>query len=243
MKTQKLLLADASPEFCAALTKALGGTYELRVCKDGLQALAVLEEFGPDILVTDLALSGLDGLSLLRAAGKLNRRPAMLVTTRYSSAYIESVIGQIGVDYMMLKPCDFRALAERIHDLTQCETKCMCTQPPRTAICGILLALGVPAGRRGYGYLETIIELYRQDPGRSLTKDLYPTAGKVNGANGTAVERAVRGVIETAWENRDEALWRQYFPVGRSGYVPKPTNRSFVAAVALAIGDPEQRYA
>lgn len=243
MKTRKLLLADASPEFCAALTRALIGSFEVRTCRDGLQAQAMLEEFCPDILVTDLALPGLDGVSLLRAAASKTKRPALLVTTRYTSAYVENVIGQIGVDYMMLKPCDIRALAERIHDLTQSDSEIVTQPAPRTAVCGILLALGLQVGRRGYSYLEAIIEMYRQDPGRSLTKDLYPTAGRLHQANGAAVERAVRGVIETAWDNRDEALWRQYFPVGRGGYVPKPTNRAFIAAVAMALEGQQQRFA
>lgn len=240
MKLQKLLLADTSPEFCAALGQMLAGEYELRVCRDGLEALELLGEFRPDVLVTDLALPGLDGLSLLRTAAALTHRPALLATTRISTPFIQEVIGQIGVDYMMLKPCDIRSLAERVRDLSQCDGGHVCAPVQRNALSSLLLSLNVPAGRRGYTYLEIVIELYRQDPNRSLTKDLYPTAGRVNQSNGPAVERTIRSVIEDAWKDRDEAVWRLYFPVSRSGMVAKPTNRAFIAAVAAALGIQEQ---
>lgn len=239
----KLLLADPSPEFCAAIIRVLTGAYDVRVCKDGLQAQAMLEEFCPDILVADLALPGLDGLSLLQKAAAKPKRPALLVTTCYTSSYIEGVIGQIGVDYMMRKPCDVRALAERVDDLSQTDSKTVALPTPRTTLCTILLALSLPVGRKGYKYLEEMIELYRQDPSRSLTKDLYPTVGRMHRTNGAAVERAVRSVIEDAWKDRDEAVWRLYFSMGRGGYVPKPTNGSFIAAVAMALEQQQQRYA
>lgn len=243
MDTRKLLVADASPSFCVALSETLGGAYDLRVCNDGLQALALLDSFRPDILVTDLALPGLDGISLLRSAAACANRPILLVTTRFCSAYIESVISELGVDYMMFKPCDMRALAERIHDLSLCDMVCQPASCTRTAISNVLLALGVPAGRKGYPYLETIIELYRQDPGRSLTKDLYPAVGRANRTSGISVERAIRGVIQTAWEQRDETVWRRYFTPCRSGVMPRPTNRAFIATLAEVLGRQEQRQA
>ena len=91
--------------------------------------------------------------------------------------------------------------------------------------------------------MEIIIELYRRDPGRSLTKDLYPTAGQDYGATGAAVERSVRGVIETAWLKRDVLVWRQYFPTSRFGLLTKPTNRTFIAMVAAVLENMQQRGA
>lgn len=243
MDTRKLLIADASASFCSALTEALGGAYELRICHDGLQALGLLETFRPDMLITDLALPGLDGISVLKAAAAGSRRPAMLVTTRFCSSFIESAVGEIGVDYLVFKPCDIRALVERIHDLSQCASPAPTAIPVRTVWSNILLTLGVPAGRKGYTYLEEIIELYRQDPGRSLTKELYPAVGNANRTNGVSVERAIRGAIQTAWEQRNETIWRLYFTPTRDGLMPRPTNRMFIATLAEAIGREEKRRA
>lgn len=243
MKTRKLLLADSSSSFCAALSEILGASYELRVCHDGAKALLQLESFCPDVLVTDLTLPGVDGIALIRAAAGKACRPAILVTTRFSSPYIENVLIQAGVDYMMFKPCDIRALAERIDDLSTQGCNVLNAGNICPVSANMLLALGINVGRKGYTYLEQIIDLFRQDPSRSLTKDLYPTVGRNNHAAAAAVERAIRGVIQTAWNNRDEAIWRLYFTPGRSGMVARPTNRAFIATIAQVMAQQEQRQA
>ena len=243
MEIRKLLVADASPGFCAALSEMLGCMYELWICNDGAQALEALETFRPDILVTDLTLPGLDGISLLRAAAAYPKCPVRLVTTRYNSPYIEGMIGQLGVDYVMMKPCDIRALADRIHDLSQCGSTVPAVPCQHTGIGNLLWSLGVCAGRKGYPYLTRIIELYQQDPARSLTKDLYPTVGREFGTSGIAVERVIRSAIHTAWEQRDELIWRLYFPVGCGGRVPRPTNRVFIATLAQALGKQQRLQA
>jgi len=234
MKTPKLLVADASAVFSAALVTILGGEYEIRVCQDGLQAVTQLENFCPDVLVADLALTGVDGMTLLRAAAARKSRPALLAITRIASSFVQDMLEKIGVDYLMLKPCDVRCLAERIRELSwrepEAELSPQCEDSKE-----ILMRLGLQIGRRGYLYLERIIAMYASDPDRSLTKDLYPTVGRDNRTSALAVERAVRGAIEAAWHNRDEGIWRQYFHTGPQGTVPRPTNRQFIAAVAAAL--------
>ena len=231
MERRKLLVADASVCCCEALVEALHGTFDVRMCHDGNQALSVLDSFCPDVMVVDLTLPGLDGLTLLRMAAQRRNRPALLATTRFYSEYIERVIGQIGVDYVMVKPFHFPALAERVTELGQCDS---CVEPVSLdETRGMLLELGVRPSRKGFGYLEELIDLYRQNPGKSMTKELYPEVGKRNHTSAQAVERAVRDAVGWAWNYRDETVWRRYFSAGRSGQLYRPTNREFIAAVAM----------
>ena len=243
METRKLLVADSSASFCAALADALGGAYELRTCNDGLQAQALLESFQPDLLVTDLALPGLDGLSVLKAAGFASKRPKTLVTTRYTSPYIERAINEVGVDYLMMKPCDVQALAERIQDMSQ-SVCCSVPMPiPRTTTSNVLLALGVSVKHKGYQYLEIGIGLFEKDPQQSMTKALYPTLAKRYDTSRESIERAIRSAIQSAWDNRDEKVWRLYFQPCRNGMVPRPTNKVFIAALAEVLGNQERQRA
>lgn len=231
MERKKLLVADPSAIWCQALAWELEGSFEVRVCHDGNQAWAMTESYCPDVMVVDLALPGLDGLSLLQRAAGMEHRPALLAVSPLYSVYIESAINRIGVDYAMLKPCDISALAEHITELAQgddfCEPVC------RDGTCGLLLELGIRPARKGFGYLEDLINLYRQNPGASMTKDLYPKVAKQNRTSPHGVERAVRDAIEQAWNSRNEAIWRKYFAVGRSGQICRPTNREFIARVAV----------
>jgi two-component system response regulator (stage 0 sporulation protein A) len=186
------------------------------------------------VLVVDLTLPGLDGISVLKAAAACPKRPVMLALTRFCSPYIENALGTLGVDYLMYKPCNMTALVERIFDLSCCGT----AEPvihPKTAVGNMLMALGIPVNRKGYGYLETAIELYEQTPGLSMTKELYPIVAKQCGGNRTSVERAMRGLIHEAWEQRDERVWRLYFRTSQVGIVPRPTNLTFISTLAAVL--------
>lgn len=232
---KKIFVADTSEVFCKTLMSALGADYEGCFCEDGFRAMKMLKEFQPQILVTDMTLPGVDGLTLLRTAAELPNRPVLLVTSRIYTPFIEAALEQIGVDYIMRKPCDIHCLAERILELSRTG------QEPQYAICpavgadALLQALKLNPCRDGYGYLGQIVEMYLQNSHRSLTKDLYPAAGMARHTSGLAVERAIRGVIEDAWIHRDEAVWRQYFAADRQGHVARPTNKEFIVAVAMAM--------
>lgn len=232
MEIRRLLVADASAEFCDALAAVLGGTYELRICHDGLKAKTLLDSFQPDLLVLDLTLPGLDGIAVLRAAAAAPCRPSILVTTRFLSSYIESAVEALGVDYLMMKPCDLRALADHIHSLSDCGTRVFVPAGPEVSVTNMLLALNVSTKRRGYRYLETAVTLFEQDPGQSVTKSLYPAVAKLCGCSRASVERAIRAAVHCAWERRDEKVWRLYFRPCRDGSVPRPTNTEFIATLA-----------
>jgi DNA-binding NarL/FixJ family response regulator len=75
----KVVLADAQPVFLAGMKHVLDtdGHFEVAAaCTTGAEALAAVLEQRPDVLVTDLHLKGIDGLSVL---GQLQQRN---VTTR-----------------------------------------------------------------------------------------------------------------------------------------------------------------
>lgn len=230
MERRKLLIADSSACWCQALAKELEGTFEVRSCHDGNQAWTMADRFAPDVMVVELTLPGMDGLTLLQKVAGLEKRPALLTVSPFYSRYIEGVINRIGVDYAMLKPCDLSALAEHLEDLVPEE---LWTKPVSIDnICAQLLELGIQPSRKGFGYLEDLVKLYRSNPCVSMTKDLYPEVAKQNRTSPQAVERAVRDAIGRAWNYRDEVLWRQYFPVGRGGMISRPTNRAFIATLA-----------
>ena len=233
MDKLKMLIADGSEEFASALADLVRGAYVLRQSRDGLEALALLGSFRPDILVLDLMLPGLDGISLLRQAAAAGLQPMVLATSRYVSDYVVEAVNQLGVGYLMMKPCDVRATAARLQDLTQRLKQPLFTQPdPRTAVSNLLLALGVPTKLRGYTYLrEAVLERMR-DPAQSVTKELYPTVAALCAATPIQVERSIRSAIAAAWTRRDEQMWRMYFQPDPDGQLPRPTNAAFISRLA-----------
>lgn len=230
MERRKLLIADPSVCWCQALEKKLEGIFDVRMCHDGNQAWTMAEGFAPDVMVVDLALPGMDGLTLLQKLAGLENRPALLAVSPFYSAYIEGAITRIGVDYAMVKPCDISALAEHVAELAPCAVWIKPVSGDR--VCARLLELGIQPSRKGFGYLEDLVKLYRSNPCASMTKDLYPEVAKCNCTSAQAVERAVRDAISRAWSCRDEVSWRKYFSAGRNGMISRPTNRAFIARLA-----------
>ena len=233
MEMQKVLIADGSEEFRQALADALRGIYHIRTSREGNEALALVMDYEPDILVLDLMLPGLDGLSLLQSAAAAGKKMLVLATTRFLSAYVIDAASRLGVGYLMRKPCDIQAIVYRIADLSQCLKPVPAAAPdPRTMVSNMLLELNIATKRRGYGCLREAILLMSRNPGQSITKELYPAVGALCGAHREQVERVIRTAIDAAWRQRDEKIWRLYFPPQAGGQIPRPTNAAFICRLA-----------
>lgn len=233
MDALKLLIADGNEEFRLALTQALQGVYYVRSCETGMEALEILRCYRPDILVLDLMLPELDGISLLQSAIAAGIRPMVLATTSFLNDYVLDCAEKIGVGYMMRKPCDIRATVARIADLSQRLQPAPVTQPDsRTTVTNLLLSLGVPTKLHGYAYLREAVLLMAKDPGQSITKELYPKVAALCGCDPKHVERSSRNAIASAWRCRDERVWQLYFPPGTDGTIPRPTNGTFISRLA-----------
>jgi len=229
----KLLIADTGEEFRQALADQVRGAYRVRVCQEGNQALDLILAFKPDLLVLDMMLPGLDGISILEEAARCGVRPVVLAVTKYPTDYMIEAAARCGVRYMMVKPCKISATVARLQDLAEHLEPMAVSQPDlRTAVTNILLSLGISTKLRGYAYLrEAILEMANQ-PGQSVTKLLYPAVGKICGASKIQVERSIRSAINKAWENRDKARWQMYFPAASGGAPERPTNAVFITAIA-----------
>lgn len=234
MERMKLLIAEGAEDFRLALAELLQGMYAVRECADGNQALDIMRSFMPDILVLDLMLPGLDGISLLQSAADAGLTPMVLATTRFVSDYVMDAVDRLGVEYLMVKPCDVRATISRIGDLSKrIKQPRLFSQPdPRTYVSNLLLTLGISTKLKGYGYLREAIQLMARDPDQSITKELYPAVGEICGGAAVHVERSIRSAIAAAWEKRDEQLWLQYFPADGDGTARRPTNAAFISRLA-----------
>lgn len=233
MELRKLLIADANEEFRMALADQLAGTYSVRVCGDGKQALQLIHNTKYEVLVVDLMLPELDGISLLQQMAQEGICPMVLATTRFANDYVMVSAERLGVGYVMIKPCDVRATVARIRDLTE-HLKPVCVSAPdsQTVVTNMLLELNVPTKLRGFACLrEAVLETMR-NPGQLMTKELYPKVAKICDGNAQQVERSIRSAIHAAWINRDDQVWGMYFCSNQEGYFVKPTNSEMISCLA-----------
>ena len=229
---RKLVIADASEEFRQALADLLRSNYIVRLCRDGNETLEALRTMKPDILVLDLLLPGLDGISLLQKAADLSLNPMVLATTGFCNDYVLDSMDQLGVCYVMMKPCDLYAVAARIADLHRQLKPQPVTRPdPRTMVCNILLSLSVPTKLKGYACLREAILETMKDPAQQITKELYPKVAKICDGNAVHVERSIRTAMDHAWDRGDHELWCRYFPNAQQ----RPTNAVFISRITEAL--------
>lgn len=233
MDKPKLLIVDNQEEFRMILAETLQGNFRICQAGNGKEAIALLEDFRPDVLVLDLFLPELDGISLLQWVQEHQLSPGVLVLTRFWNEYMERSIGRMKVDYVMYKPCSLRAVTERVKDILRKEQgRKQIEAASRAAVTGFLLELGVPAQLDGYDYLQKAIPIYASNPSQALTKELYCAVGENCRASAIQVERSIRTATKSAWARRDESVWRQYFPAEGARAHRCPTNGEFISRLA-----------
>ena len=238
-----VLIADGAEEFCSALSAALqrsDGFQVVGTAGDGEQAIRMIGERKPDILVLDLMLSKQDGFSVLKSMANMERRPVTLATSTFLTEYVSSAAAGLGVKYLMLKPCDMSALVERLEEIRGGESP-RTTGPRRldktgieSMVTGIIHEIGVPAHIKGYQYLREaiIIAVNDMDVINAITKVLYPQVAKTFGTTPSRVERAIRHAIEVAWDRGDLDTLQRFFGYTVSNTKGKPTNSEFIALIA-----------
>ena len=241
--TSTVFIADSAEDFCSGLTAALqraDGFRVLGTAGDGEQAIRMIEEKKPDILVLDLMLAKKDGISVLKAIANMEHKPITIATSAFLTEYVSTAAANLGVRYLMLKPCDMDALVERMEEIRGGESLRYPVQRRtdkvsiETLVTNIIHEIGVPAHIKGYQYLREaiIIAVNDMDVINAITKVLYPQVAKNFGTTPSRVERAIRHAIEVAWDRGDLDTLQKFFGYTVSNTKGKPTNSEFIALIA-----------
>jgi two-component system response regulator MprA len=115
---QRILIVDDEPAVREALQRSLAFEgYSTEVAVDGLDALARAESYGPDLIVLDIQMPRMDGLTAarrLRATGTTT--PILMLTARDTVG--DRVTGlDAGADDYLVKPFELDELFARIRAL------------------------------------------------------------------------------------------------------------------------------
>ncbi|MEW7849347.1 response regulator [Massilia aurea] len=109
-----IMIVEDEPELAAVIADyARAAGYVPSVHGDGVQALAAIRAAPPALIVLDLMLPGVDGLSLCRAVRAFSDVPIVMVTARVEE--IDRLLGlELGADDYLCKPFSPRELMARI---------------------------------------------------------------------------------------------------------------------------------
>ncbi|WP_437752772.1 sigma-54-dependent transcriptional regulator [Sorangium sp. So ce1389] len=108
----RILIVDDEANARAALSEILREEgYTTETAADGFKALGKLEEFAPDVVLTDLKMPGLDGIRMMEKAQLALPDATFVVMTAFGtiSSAVEAV--KKGAYNYLTKPLDFSVLA------------------------------------------------------------------------------------------------------------------------------------
>lgn len=84
------------------------------VCKDGLEAYDMIIDEYPDIVITDIKMPALDGLSLINRALSINKNIEFIILSGYSEFELAQQAMSYGVRHYLLKPCGENELIDAV---------------------------------------------------------------------------------------------------------------------------------
>jgi CheY-like chemotaxis protein len=117
MPSERVLIVDDNPQNLK-LARVLLSTegYDARVAIDAEQALTVLEEFTPNLILMDIQLPGMDGLELTRRlkATPETRNIVIVALTAYAMKGDEDKARAAGCDGYIAKPINVRTLPSAV---------------------------------------------------------------------------------------------------------------------------------
>ena len=114
MTTRKgrVLIVDDERNARSALVDLLGEEgYATESASDGLKALALMESFEPEVVLTDLKMPGLDGIGLLQKGKRVAPHAAFIVMTAFGSIDTAVEAIKLGAETYLTKPLDMKALS------------------------------------------------------------------------------------------------------------------------------------
>ena len=236
-KQLQVVIADSDEGFANSIREALDAQDRYAVAGvtgSGAQALELIRQRRPDLLIMDTMLSELDGIGVLTALEKEHATPKVLMTVSYASSYLLQGLQRFNLGCVILKPCQLESVLQNLEMLTDEEAARHTDVSLETMVTSVIHEVGVPAHIKGYQYVRYAIMVAVEDMDviNSITKTLYPKVAKHFGTTPSRVERAIRHAIEVAWDRGDLETLQHYFGYTVSNTKGKPTNSEFIALIA-----------
>ncbi len=249
----RVLVADDNIEFAEIVCDYLSSIEDIEVvgrASDGVQAVRLIDELNPDVVILDIIMPHLDGLAVLEHYFKISAldKPTFIILSAVGQDKITQKAVALGAEYYIVKPFDLEILVERIRqlkkgveminrsDAAKSLLKQQSSKQPSLEhrITQIMRDMGVPAHIKGYQYMRDAIMLVidNLDLISSVTKKLYPELAIKYKTTPSRIERAIRHAIEVAWERGKVDAIQDLFGYTINTKKGKPTNSEFIAMLS-----------
>ena len=117
-----VLIADDNPDFSQTLAAYLENQEDMEVigmAKDGTEAIDMIANTIPDVVLLDVIMPHLDGIGVLERINviKGGKRPVCIMLSAVGQDKITQKAISLGAEYYVVKPFDIELLIKRIREL------------------------------------------------------------------------------------------------------------------------------
>lgn len=116
--TIEVLIADDSPEIRAMLSLRLSLDPRFAVigeAEDGEQAVSLVASLGPDLLLLDLGMPGMDGLEVVSLVRSAHPQIKIAILSGFPAEQLESQALSLGADIYLEKLSSIAALCDQLY--------------------------------------------------------------------------------------------------------------------------------
>ena len=255
MREVNVAIADDNERILDMLGEIIEQDHDLNLigkANNGEDMYRLIKEKEPDVVLLDLIMPKLDGLSVMEkinADDQITKRPEFIIVTAVGQERITEDAFRKGASYYVMKPFHNDMILSRIKDAGKGERRNSSEAIPgstvqkkpeynlETRVTDMIHEIGIPAHIKGYHYLRDAIIMAVDDMDvlNAITKVLYPTITKMHQTTASRVERAIRHAIEVAWSRGKLDTLDELFGYTVSNGKGKPTNSEFIALIADTI--------
>lgn len=175
----KVLLVEDDPHIRLGVVDALESEgYTVTECSDGAQALPLIRQLAPDLVILDVMLPRRSGFDICRdIRAERNSVPILMLTAKGQE--VDKVIGlELGADDYVTKPFGLRELLARVHALLRrASSREAAALPEEIAFGDVRVRTGSLRGSRGKHEFEltprelAILALLHRRAGDAVSRD------------------------------------------------------------------------
>jgi two-component system response regulator (stage 0 sporulation protein A) len=241
MKKCRLYIADMDVQFIAGVHRVVTRCQGIEIVGssgNGRTALRDCLRLQPDVVISDIPLPELDGISLLHEFQRFGHAPAVIVCTHFYSNASMQCACRYGASFFLCKPIEMATLPELIQECSRSSRQSAIiteknvieneAERARGAIVHKLLKdWGMSARLDGAAYFIEAAVHCQGDALllKNLSKGLYTQLAQRMDTTVMRIERSMRSAIAIAYE-RGTLSQR---------FTHRPTNREFIEYLMRAV--------